>query len=609
MSEGAISIVAAIGISFILDKIQEKRQLPPKWLDLNPNYTWNKTLDSTDFVPSETQFGSFSSLLKKLSIKSTTVIKPSRKTYILSFLSLVFLFGILSISFPMLSGPDEAAAVIHAAGAAHGQLTGKAMPDPDRNYSLSYSPFELIKLPNSFIQVTSYANCFGLSGSDASCAKFYGKIKPGSSYVVSYQGRYPPWYFAAIGSVSLFTSRTLMIYLMRFLSLILSALLVASAIQAILERKRLRIFGLLGLVLAISPSFITLQAVIGPSATESAAGLCFWAASLRLLTDPFTSGKRQIMRVGLSLSIFVLSRPDSPLWAGISIIFILLGVAKKENIVYLIKQSYMKLWIAIGFVSTLVTLTWDKLEQATNVLGYTYKPPFNWFSIFHYTIDTSPTYLAQQVSSYGEKLPGILVIVDAAVILSFVIITLLTSTFRAKFTILLFCIVIWLIPVVSSALVFPKAGFIWQGRYSLSVSIGLPILCSFLIGEKQISLRKFQLHYNTIKLQYPLVAFIIIGIVYFLSFFYINYQFMAGTTTPILIKYILDPPWQPPLTSLGFIVLCAISIIVFLRLIYRFGKNTPDSIRANTEFLDSYKNNLDANTKIDGTNQIPAKLP
>lgn len=84
---------------------------------------------------------------------------------------------------------------------------------------------------------------------------------------------------------------------------------------------------------------------------------------------------------------------------------------------------------------------------------------------------------------------------------------------------------------------------------------------------------------------------------------------MAGTTTPILIKYILDPPWQPPLTSLGFIVLCAISIIVFLRLIYRFGKNTPDSIRANTEFLDSYKNNLDANTKIDGTNQIPAKLP
>ncbi len=560
MSEGGICLLAAIGVLAFIDS---KRPNRTQLLQLSPKLNFAEGSEIKLALP-RLNLESSEKDAKKYDINS-------RKTWWVSFGSILAILLVGSISLPTLSGPDEPAAVIHAAGAARGQLVGTPVRDPNHNNTFSYSPLTSVRLPHTFDQIESFANCYAMaSNENASCARFYGTSAPGLGSEVTYQGRYPPWYFALDGIFSYVMLGSPTLYMMRFFSDVLSAAFIASAIQAILEKKGKKQYALLGMLFALTPTFLMLQMVVGSSGFESAAAICFWAGGARLLSDFDSAGIRQIRRVGISLCCLVLARPDSPLWAGIATIVLFLFFMKKGLIRQLWIDKRVRFWTAMGIVSTVATLVWDKLEQATNVLGYTYPPPYDWNAIFHYTFNRSLIYVAEQIGAYGEYDPNFIIIGLVALLLLFIAFVIATTSRYRKALLGLYTVCAWAAAVIGSALIFPRAGFIWQGRYSLPIALGLPIISGFVAGEKIPKLESFNRFVEwSSKRASMLRISLTVGVLIFLDIYLIEYVFSAGPTTGINLGDIMAPPWEAPLTTLGSMVLLLITILSFSYVIYR----------------------------------------
>ncbi len=575
MSEGAISIFTAIGSLYLVDKHRVKKGKQPL---IEFNEIFLKTSEITS--PNST-------LDKFPQVNVDNIVNPilpSRKTWIKTFTMSFLLLTTLSLSTPLLSGPDEPAAVIHAAGVARGQLVGVPQRDPSRNNTFVGSPFTAIKLPHTFDQVISYANCYAMAkNASAACAKFYGTPQKGSGYLVTYQGRYPPFYYFLVGLPTYLPMGSLTLYTLRIFSDLISAAFMASAIQAALELKKNRKYVLMGLALSITPTFLLLQSVFGSSSFESAAALCFWSSALRLVSEPGSAGRRQVIRTGLSLCCFILARPDSPLWAGLASAAILLSIGNKNSLKLLYKNSLVRLWSVLSIACVGITLTWDKLEQATNVLGYSYPPPYNWVSIFKYTFNRSLVYSAQQIGSYGEREPTLAIFLFVMLALVLIYAAFVTSTIKGKVIISVLGLMFWALPVVGSALIFPKDGFIWQGRYSLSFSLGFLMVCGYLMNSsKSDKLQRLQTLATSKRGTFAFA--LTLSLIVFLDIFLIMYMYMNGPLASISVGGVVNSSWKPPLTTY---LTSMLLIGTIFSLLHFLGKSISRSPHHATDTLDA----------------------
>lgn len=234
------------------------------------------------------------------------------KRWLVLFAACSALCGLWVLASPPGSGPDEHAHAIKAAAAARGELVGR--PDPSVGAAA-----RIVRAPASLDGLKAIAGCYAFQPTvSADCSPSF----TGSHALVDQQtraGLSPPAYHLATGLPLRLWPSSRGLYLARGIGALLSAGMLASAL-ALITLQRRHAFLLLGALIAWTPTSLYFTAVLNPSGLElSAAFLCWVCAICLARPEELPSRARAVVpwAAATGASALLLARQLGPLWLAL----------------------------------------------------------------------------------------------------------------------------------------------------------------------------------------------------------------------------------------------------------------------------------------------------
>lgn len=390
-------------------------------------------------------------------------------------LALTFLnFAAWSLATPLYASPDEPAHVIRAAAIVRGQLVGQTIKDVADAHTQ-------VTVPDVFATGGLYAHCFAFHPTvPASCAS----PLTSSTQTVSaetYVGRYPPFYYLVVGLPSLvFVSRH-GIYLMRLTSALLNAVLVSLALVAVLRWSRRRVL-LPAALVAVTPMTWFLGGVVNPSGFEICAAVCLWTAGVVLVREhPDHPPPGLVVIVAVSAAALMLARPVSPLW--VSIIAVVLAVLGGWRAVTGLLHSRTARWSAPPVAACgAFALWWLVAEHSLDLLavGSPVGRDQSGLGLVLFVFRQTGAWLHQMVGVFGwlDTPSPLLTYLVWAVAVCAVGLAGLAGGVRGAAAMVLVVLAVLAVPVALSVGQAHRLGIIWQGRYTLPIAAGVPLVAA-----------------------------------------------------------------------------------------------------------------------------------
>jgi Predicted membrane protein (DUF2142) len=502
--------------------------------------------------------------LKQLARAVTSIVRKlqatPRRVWWSSFVIVTSLTVLWSLASPVFAGPDEPAHVIRAVALDHGQLTGR---DPRRPLGKTLQPVgasaRVVRAPEVFGSVGTRPCFAGKPDEVALCLDFTGPTR--DTDLVTYAAGQPPVYYAAVGVASwLWRPGVAGFYLMRFLSALVTGALIATAITALRWFSAPRLLAA-GLVLAITPTVLFIGGVVHPSGPEIAAAIALWTSGLALVSSSEQRvDNRLVTATGVAGCVLALSRPLGPLWLAL-VLLTVLGFTDRAELRSLARSRWVRIWALLVLTSSLAQVVWDAvvrpreatllvdraavhlsaLEAARDALGRTFQWYQEMVGRFGWLDTTTP------VLSW---LPWI------GTVAFFVFVAVAWSTRRQLTLLVALLAATVVVPVVVESTPYRAGGTFWQGRYSMPLAVGIPIVAAFILASTA----------RGRELLTPRVTWtlgITVCVAQFLAYAQNLRRYTVGARGPLL--YWWHPRWHPPgipplLLSLAYLAL----VIVFV---------------------------------------------
>lgn len=483
-----------------------------------------------------------------------------RKSWWVSFVILLALTATWGLASPLFSYPDEPAHVIYAAGAVRGDLAAGTS-----------GLITAVEVPASYAAIEN-PPCFAFKiAQTAACLPALNEGARGLAEVGTSAGRYPPLYYLYAGIPSVFAMGTVGIYLMRLLTAVLCAALLASAIASARACTRSS-WPLVGLLLALTPMILYFSVAVNPQGPEISAGIAFWSAGLALsrLHDCRSNDTRLrtrlLLRTLVAAAVLVTARPLSPFWLLLIAIFLVIVHQQWRALRALTALRMVRVGAVVVLLLGIVTVTWvlvrDSLLQTQTTAFADLSVPKAALVSFNRT-----SYLLQQmVGVFGwldTEAPAFTYIVWTGLLGAVLLAALATMQRRnvAALVGLMFAGV--LIPVVLEVSKYTESGFPWQGRYTIPLLAGVPILAGHMLGKtRRVG------GMSTGRLQSLMV--ILAASAHFVAFVKVLGRYTHGVTEDTASTLTSGAlPWAPPLGStalaVGFAIALSLGAVAVLR--------------------------------------------
>ncbi len=473
------------------------------------------------------------------------------------FVSFFFLISAISLSTPLLTGPDEPSHTVKAAAVARGQFFGTVLPNTDPGHSKVGSPYIGVQLPSFFAsEVLSHADCESFQDIyPASCSPSWTTSPPGLKQASTYHGRYSPIYYFPVGLPSLVFPNQFGLMLMRLVSAALCAVFLASAILSGIELKK-RKSAVLSILLGITPTALILFSDVSSVGLEIATGLCLMASSCRLLVEPKSATSRQIWRVAISASVLCFMRGASPVWAVIDIAIALLAFGNLGSIRNILTIKTAKLAVVFTIISACTAIVWILAAQTLDLPGYTPPGSHPLMPVFNHEITNSFAHLYQQIAVYGIITNPITCVIWLVAVAIFLLLIAPQIRIRPALIFVLFLVLIWFLPAPLDLTSYREFGGQWLGRYLLPISSGLFVILG--MGNKASS-KKHMLDRKTVFK--GAVAVVLLADISFV--YQILRAYVVGANSSVL--FFLSPKWQPAISlPISLILLAASFVFLFL---------------------------------------------
>jgi hypothetical protein len=463
----------------------------------------------------------------------------ARRRWLVSFVLFFLLGAAWAGAGPLLSGSDEGAHAIKAAAVVRGELHG-ARTGPQGRPWLVHVPGPLARAQDPFAVCYLYA-----VDRPGSCGLSFSG--PTANQAVTTQfGAYPPLYYLVVGLPSIASPSALGIYLMRLISVAITSAFLASALTSALACRRSRML-VVGLGIAIVPIVIYLGAVITDSGLEISAAICLWVSALVYFVDPPAHGdERLLTRAGISASALVLARPLSPLWLAV-IALTIMALCPKERARAVLKRRDARIWAGIVTVATGLALVWT-LSIGVSIIGYS-GALASWSRphIASVVLGDTGTYIRQMVGLFSfDNVAAPLFTFVVFWTLAGLLVMLAVVVARRRQLLVLIALVgaTVLLPVAIDVLEAGKYGYLWQGRYSLPLAIGIPLLAAFTVGRESAHVER----------RYPVVTVsavtaIVVAHIGAFTWFLRHFMWSRGQWS------FLHSQWEPPIPGL-ILVIC-----------------------------------------------------
>jgi len=353
---------------------------------------------------------------------------------------------------PRLEGPDERDHASRAIATVRGHVIGEFLPS-----ALGYRM--RVRVPNSV--------CDGILVDRVPCEP---TSHPGESDVDTGEFRHPPPYYAVVGLPSLAWTDVDASYVMRLASALLGSVLVAGALLSAIEsRNRLNV---LSVVTASTPVVWFLIAEVNPNGVEIAAAICLWASTLTAVTQG--PSRRLILRAGLALTVFVMSRGISPVYAVMALGSAAL-IAEPSRRRELFGRRDVQRWLAAGAAGAAVTGVWVLIAGFSHNV---HRPGHALSS----SLRSTGLFLQEAVGDWLDlqiSLPYA-VAACAAVALPIVVYGIARAGSRHRRVLVSLLVIALVLPLTSDTMNVPPIASAWQGRYGLPMLAGVIITAAYV---------------------------------------------------------------------------------------------------------------------------------
>jgi hypothetical protein len=475
--------------------------------------------------------------------------RSSRVAWWVTFTILSTLGGLWALSGPVFSVPDEPAHAVYAAAIVRGEF---------------FAPTEgidtTVTVPATYADAATVGACFIYDGAvPAGCAEPY-VTEPGTAEVVTTAGRYPPAYYLYAGAATLVSDGATALYLMRLLTVVLCAGLLASAFSS--ARDMRSPWPPAGVVLAITPMVLFFTGAANPQGPELAAGIGLWSSGLALLTlaerDRGRLSSRLLVRTLVAAAVLGVIRPMSIVWLALIVGVVLLARASAPSTRALFRHK----WAVLGGFGVAVLVgasaVWIVYRDALQQWSRPNDAPF--VRAAQFSVSKLDMELHEMVGVFGwldTWAPGVVYVIWFGAVGALAVFAFAAGNRRERLALAGIVVVSLVMPVFSELTSYRQSSFAWQGRYILAFSVGLTILSGFvLIG----------------KVPPGLATRVCRGLVYAAAFAQVV-AFIGNLNRYVHgvhgFWFIDEPAWRPPVPDVllvgAFVVTTAVGAVLLAR--------------------------------------------
>lgn len=485
--------------------------------------------------------------------------RTGRRAWWVSFAIFAALGVLWATALPLFGSPDEPAHVTRAVSVARGQWIGDRIP----GLTGGWREVEVPEVVESANDVGCYAFRNDVS---AACLDYSGSNRRVEARTTA--GTYFPGYYLMVGLPSWLSAQARGVYLMRYLSALVCAALLASALASVWSFPNRRI-GALGFAVAVTPMVLFVNGTVNPSSLEISAAIAAWASACAVVAAPIDApvDRRLVVRVALAFSALGLSRLFAPMW----IVAIIGTVGLIGGMTFLrrrLRDRGLQVAAAVIAVATSIQLAWNLVVRPVDT-GTSVE--ITQYELIRNTLGRSGFFYESMIGNFGwlnVKAPYLTIVVWTAAIGVLLALGLSVSSRRASIALLLVGAATALLPIVSEYREVPIIGPFWQGRYTLPLAVGVPIVGAYLIGASSIGAR-------LARSRLALVVGIALGVGQFLGFAQTLRRFTVGINGPF--QYWANAPWAPPFGALPVTLAFIVALVVWL--VWMLGP-TPEDVES-----------------------------
>lgn len=394
--------------------------------------------------------------------------------------ALAALFGAWALASPPYSVPDEPAHTVKAAAVARGQLYGEQVRHESGKLVWR------VRVPSAFADAYPWTDCYrGRSDATADCAPDAPSHGDDPQWTGTPALGYPPLFYALVGAPSRLSSGLGALYAMRLVSAAACAVAVTAGLWSLARVTGARV-AMAGGLLVVSPMVAFLAGSVNPNGFENAAAVAAWgglAAVAAAVADDRPADRRVVIVAAVGCAGLALTRWLSPVFvlaavgaAGLSApLRTWVDARGRRDLRWLGGAILVALAVAGALIAMspvrdvgpgpMVPDGDGRLEALVGQTGYYLR---NMVGQFGWLDTSSPmlTLLGWAVA-LGALGAVALLVADAASNRAAVVVVL------ASFA----------LPIVAQWPTIGHDGMPWQGRYTLPLAVGAPILALAGIGR------------------------------------------------------------------------------------------------------------------------------
>ncbi|SSC24647.1 Protein of unknown function DUF2142, membrane, partial [Klenkia terrae] len=478
-----------------------------------------------------------------------------RLRWLVLFVALSALGGVWAVATPLYGVPDEPAHAVYSAAAVRGELF-----EPGDGNRVE------VRVPADFAAAGAVPVCYAFQPEvPAGCAAAYPDVD-GEASVVTTAGRYPPAYYLYAGLATFVDSGAQTVYLMRLLTAVLVGALLASATCSVLDRRRAP-WTSLGLALAGTPMLFFFAGAVNPQAPEIAAAVLLWTSGAALLVTLRADPGRQlrlrdplVRRVVVGAAVLSLARPLSLLWLALVVACLLGAFATAPALRAIVTSRAGVVGAVVVGITSLTTLGWvlvrdSLIQQDVPIFA---DLPFSQAVIT--AVEKADNEYREMIGVFGWRdnaAPGIAYVVFTLLLGSLLLVGSSGARRRQLAVLAALAGVVLLLPGVLDLSEYESSAFAWQGRYTLPIAVGVPLLLGFFAderGQRRVDLGVTVDHsMRRVALAFG-AGLVVVHVAAFVGALNRNVHGVSGWW------FVSQPGWVPPLPSwllvAGCVVVC-----------------------------------------------------
>lgn len=385
--------------------------------------------------------------------------------------ALLIAFAVVALwswSTPLMASPDEPSHIVEAAGVVRGTGSIGTVTTPAGTLFVA-------EVPASLASLNGVPACFAFRPAvTAECAPPLA-ASTGATATNTQFGNYPPLFYAVSGLPTLLDPHRSGVWGMRLLDGALCALALSAGLVTL---RGLGAGGgpLLGGLVAITPMTLFLAGTVNTSGLEICAAFASWCAGAALARGVGPPSRGVLATWALSCAVYALVRPlSAPMLAvELAVLALAAGWARLSE---LLRVRAVLVAAGVVLAGALAAAAHQVLIGSPMLLGV--GTGVHGVAALRTSVGKIPALFHEMVGVMGwldSPVPGLTMLAWVVLLSGCAVAGVLTLGARELAAAVLLLGAVVVIPVVLEAASEAHAGAYWQGRYTLPLAVGLPVL-------------------------------------------------------------------------------------------------------------------------------------